>query len=238
MAFERLGVLAAKALADRFDRPGVGTGQDHLALGQVLASRDAKPGFPSIELGRTPRLLGRIIGVPVFGVPNIAVPRVEEHAVAFGDRLQALPLDHLLHVLGGDDAGIAGTILLWDGKLSPAQRDGVEQNPAADEPNLRHVLNPERPQARGANAFVAHKASVVKELALGRVDADVARPVELRPNLSQLGRHIFDIANELLGARRRAGLGNYQVPASRAESRHVGRIYLAERRDLALLHQA
>jgi hypothetical protein len=60
------------------------------------------------------------------------------------DRRDTLTLHHLLHVLGGDDAGIGRAVLFRDRQLSAAQRHRVEQRAAAHEALLGHVLDAER----------------------------------------------------------------------------------------------
>ena len=143
-------------------------------------------------------------------MPDVAVAGVEEHAVAGADRRDALALDHLLHVLGGDDARIAGAVLLRHGQLAAAQRDRIEQHAAAHEALLRHVLDAERPHARRAHAFVVQEAAIVVEHALGGDDADMAGAVELGADLADLGRHVLVVVDELLAVRtgrRSAGPG-------------------------------
>jgi hypothetical protein len=111
-----------------------------------------------------------------------------------------LAFDLLIHVLGGHDPRIAGTVFFWHGELPTTQGDGVEQNTAADEPNLCHVLHTKRTQSCGTDPFVMQEAPIVEVLPLGRVDANVTRPVELRADLPQFRRHVLDVCNQFLRA--------------------------------------
>src|SRR5262245_62923488 len=136
-------------------------------------------------------------------MPNATVPRVQENAVSFANGPNALPLDHFLHVLGGHNSRISRDILFGYRELPSAQSHCIQENAAAHETNLRHVLYPERTQSGRANTFVVHETAIVVESPLRCADADVARPVELRADLSQFSSHILDIPNQFLGPRRR-----------------------------------
>ena len=79
---------------------------------------------------------------------------VEEHAVARSDLGEALPLDHRLHVGGGDDARTPR--VRRDGQaLEAAVRGRVEEHAAAHEAFLRHVFDAEVAQAYDAAARAA-----------------------------------------------------------------------------------
>ncbi len=126
---------------------------------------------------------------------------VEEDAVAFADRSDALPLDHCLHVLISDDAGIgfdAGTFFRHhcrDRQLFHAAIGSrVQQYAATNETFLGNVFDTQwsdtvRP------GHLSQDLSVVEEITPGGADADVTRAVELGSDLADLGRHYFVVAN-------------------------------------------
>ncbi len=60
------------------------------------------------------------------------------------------------------------------------------------------MLDAQRTQAARADALIAEKPAVVVVHSLGSNDAYVARPIELRTNLAQLGGDVFVIVDELL----------------------------------------
>jgi hypothetical protein len=125
--------------------------------------------------------LSSIKGVPVLGMPNVTVPRMQEYAVSFTNGCNTLPLDHLLHVLGGHNPWISRGILFGYGKLSPPpatpQRPGGRRG-RRNQPPRR--APPEWTQSGRADTFVVHETSIVVKSSLRCVDADVTRPVELR----------------------------------------------------------
>src|SRR5262245_56162221 len=98
MTLKGLLGLAARPLAYGFHPPRLRSREDDLALGQVLAGRDTEARLAGVEGCDAPRLLGRVIRVPVLGVPDVTMAGVEEHAVTLSDRCDALPFDHLFYV--------------------------------------------------------------------------------------------------------------------------------------------
>src|SRR5262249_60740088 len=90
MALEGLRVLAAGILANGLHGPGIGARQDDLALGEVLAGRDAQAWFTGIELRNALDHLSGVVGVPILGVPDVAVAGMKAHAVTKADRRDAL----------------------------------------------------------------------------------------------------------------------------------------------------
>ena len=82
-------------------------------------------------------------------------------------------------------------------------------------------------------------AITVEEVALGGVHSYVARPVELRADLTEIGQHQLVVEDEPLGAEgaTRWGAGNGQAPAPPANEGDIGGIELAKRGRLALLDQ-
>jgi hypothetical protein len=171
------------------------------------------------------------------------VAGVEEDAIALADLGEALPLHHRPHVGRGDDAG---TLRVFGDRqpLRAAVGGRVEQHAAAHEALLGDELHAEIAHADHAAAAAAlvrllAPAPVVHEVALRRSNADVARAVELRPDLADLGRDELVVVDERVLPERPAGrrARNRHRPAARAEGRDARVIELAERRDLALFHQ-
>ena len=104
------------------------------------------------------------------------------------------------------------------------------------------MLDTERPHADNAPAAavlvgVPGDHAVVHHRTLRRVHADVAGPVELRLDLSDLGGHELVVVDERVVPERaaRRGAGNAHLPAACAEGRRLAVVVLADRDRLILL---
>ena len=134
---------------------------------------------------------------------------VEEHAVAFADLVDPGVLNHLLDVVGGDDARAVGGGRDRQ-RVGAAELGRVEQHAAADKALLADILDPEVAHAQDhvAGAALVGRlalAAVVEQVALGGADADVARTVELGADLTDLGGDQLVVEDQAVAAERPAG---------------------------------
>ena len=168
---------------------------------------------------------------------------VEEHAVALADLFDSGVLNHLLDVIGRNDARAVGGGRNRQ-RVGAAQLGRIEQHAAADKALLADILHPEVAHAQDHVAGAAlvgglALAAVVEQVALRRAHANVARTVELGADLADLGGDQLVVEDQTVAAERPAGgrARNLEQKATRTEERNVARIVFAERRGLALLHQ-
>ena len=169
---------------------------------------------------------------------------VEEDAVSLRDGIDARRLDHRLDVLGRNDAG--AVLAFGNGKpVEAGMGGGVQEDASADEALLRHRLDAEFAQPKDVAGGMALQhglqiAPAIEEIAVGRADADMARAVELRADLAELGGHHLVVEEHGVLAERSGGrrAGDRHAPDARAEQGDVGGVELAERCDLALRDQA
>src|SRR5439155_4362298 len=150
----RNGIAFLLAGGVRVVAPGIPAHQRDLALRQVLACADAEARLACAELlARLGLALGRE-RLPGGVRPQVAVARVEEDAVARADLPEPLPLEHALHVRGGDDPGALRVPGNRQTLHAPVRRR-IQHDAAADERVLGNVLHaavtqPYDPPARSA----------------------------------------------------------------------------------------